>query len=42
MCRDLRLNQWAWDKAHELRLSLKRQLARQGVIVKKSDDYDDP
>ena len=24
MCRELRLNQWAWDKVDELRKSLKR------------------
>ena len=43
ICRELRLNQWAWDKAHEVRQSLRKQLlTKLGVVVRKSDDYDDP
>ena len=42
MCRELRLNSWAWDKVHEVRNSLRRQLTQLGVIIRKSDDYDDP
>jgi len=42
MCRELRLNQWAWDKANEVRQNLKRQLARMGLPIQASDDYDDP
>ena len=26
ICRELRLNQWVWDKAHEVRQNLRRQL----------------
>ena len=42
ICRELRLNQWAWDKAAEVRQSMRRQLSKQGVQFNKSDDYDDP
>jgi len=42
MCRELRLNQWAWDKANEVRLALQKQLTKLGVKIRKSDDYDDP
>lgn len=41
-CRELKINQWALDKAAEAKKALKRQLKSLGVTILKSDDYDDP